>query len=109
LGVRRETIHRVLRGVRDHFRGMSFSHVQPERSKPKIVRVKKVRSTNSYNLDGFEAQREKQKRPIKCNETGQTWDSIQSAADHFEVRNESIHRVLRGVRKSFRNLTFSYI
>ena len=108
-GVKPERINRILRGVRDHFKGMSFSYVNPERSKPKKVRQKKIRSTESYNLDGFSAQREKAKRPIKCIETGQEWSSIQEAADHFGVRNESIHRVLRGIRKHFRELTFSYI
>ncbi len=108
-GVKNETIHRVLRGVRDHFHGMSFSYVNPERSKPRKVRTKKIRPLESYNLSGFSAQREKSKRPIKCNETGQTWNSIQAAADHFGVKNEAIHRVIRGVRKHFKKLTFSYI
>jgi hypothetical protein len=48
-------------------------------------------------------------KPIKCNETGQEWKSIKSCADSFGVKNEAIHRVLRGVRKSFRKMTFSYL
>lgn len=108
-GVRNETIHRVLRGVRDHFRKMSFSYVNPERSKPRKIRQKKVRSIDTYDLSGLSIQREKNKKPIKCNETGQTWNSIQDAADHFGVKNEAIHRVLRGARNHFRNLTFSYL
>lgn len=108
-GVRSETIHRVLRGVRDYFHDMSFSYINPERSKPRKKREKKIRSLDSYDLSGLYNRIEKQKRSIKCNETGQTWNSIQSAADFFNVKNESIHRVIRGVRKSFRGLTFSYI
>lgn len=108
-GVKTEFIHRVLRGVRDSFRGMSFSYVNPEKSKPKKIRVKKIRSLDSYNLDGFSSQREKSKRPIKCNETGQCWNSIQGAADYFGVKNETIHRVVRGARNHFKGLTFSYI
>ena len=107
--VKNETIHRVLRGVRDHFHGMSFSYVNPERSKPKKIRVRKVRSLGSYDLTGLYKRIEKQKRPIKCNETGQTWGSIQEAADFFGAKNEAIHRVLRGVRNHYKNFTFSYI
>ena len=107
--VKTESIHRVLRGVRDHFHGMSFSYINPERSKPRKMREKKIRSIDSYDLTGFTKQREKSKRPIKCNETGQTWDSIRAASIDFKVKHEDIHRVLRCVRKSLRNLTFSYI
>lgn len=108
-GVKPESIHRVLRGVRDHFKNMSFSYVNPEKSKPKKIRKKRVRSLDSYNLTGLFKQVEAQKRSIKCNETGEIWNSIQEAAKHFEVKNETIHRVLRGNRKSFRNFTFSYL
>lgn len=107
--VKNETIHRVLRGVRDHFHGMSFSYVNPEKSKPKKIRVRKVRSLGSYDLTGLYKRIEKQKRPIKCNETGQTWGSIQEAADFFGAKNEAIHRVLRGERNHYKKLTFSYI
>ncbi len=106
-GVKDEMIHRVLRGVRDHFRNMSFSYINPEKSKPRKIRVKKIRSPDSYNLDGLSAQREKSKRPIKCNETGQIWDSVKTAAAHFGVKHETIHRVLRGKRPHFKKLTFS--
>jgi group I intron endonuclease len=108
-GVKNEAIHRVLRGVRDHFHGMSFSYVNPERSKPRKIRKRKIRSLESYDLSGLHKRIENQKRPIRCNETGQTWVSIQEAADFFGVKNETIHRVLRGIRKHFKKLTFSYI
>lgn len=49
------------------------------------------------------------KRPIVANETGQTWPSIKEAAASFNVKPEAIHRVLRGQRKRFRKLTFSYL
>jgi group I intron endonuclease len=48
-------------------------------------------------------------KPIKCNETGQEWKSIKACADSFGVKLEAIHRVLRGVRGSFRKMTFSYL
>lgn len=52
---------------------------------------------------------ESNKRPIIANETGQTWPSIKEAAASFNVKPEAIHRVLRGQRKRFRKLTFSYL
>lgn len=108
LGFNKKFISRVLRGNRKSYKGLTFSYAT-NAGKPVAFKKKKVRPLDSYNLDGFTAQREKRKRPIKCNETGQYWGSIQEAADQFGVKNETIHRVLRGVRKHFRKLTFSYI
>lgn len=108
-GVKKEFIHRVLRGKRDHFKGMSFSYCDPDKSKPVKKRIKKVRKLETYVLTGLSDEREKSKRPIRCNETGQEWKSIQEAADSFGTKNESIHRVLRGVRKTFKKMTLSYL
>ncbi|NJO48093.1 MAG: GIY-YIG nuclease family protein [Leptolyngbyaceae cyanobacterium RM2_2_4] len=52
---------------------------------------------------------ESRKRKIICNETGQIWPSIKECADFFKVKPEAVHRHLRGIRKRFRKLTFSYL
>ena len=86
----------------------------------KLIKNLNTLTPNGYNLtnggdcakmsrETVLANAEKHKKPIKCNETGREWNSIQEAAVFFGTKNESIHRVLRGVRKHFKNLTFSYI
>lgn len=52
---------------------------------------------------------ESRKIPVVCNETGQIWPSIKETAESFGAKPEAIHRVLRGKRKRFRKLTFSYL
>ena len=51
---------------------------------------------------------EKCKKSIICNETGQIWPSIKECAESFGAKSEQVHRMLRGNRKHFRKLTFSY-
>lgn len=49
-------------------------------------------------------------KPIKCNETGQTWDSVKECAEFFGVKPKQISRVLKGQRKRLKwEYTFSYI
>lgn len=107
-GVKPKFISRVLRGERKHFRGASFSYVD-NNGKPVTPKIKRIREKSSYNLKGLFNKIESRKRSIICNETGQTWNSIREAADSFGAKNEAIHRVLRGKRKRFRRLTFSYL
>ena len=49
-------------------------------------------------------------KPIKCNETGQIWNSVKECAEFFEVKPKQISRVLKGQRKHLRwKYSFSYL
>jgi group I intron endonuclease len=49
-------------------------------------------------------------KPIKCNETGQVWNSVKECAEFFGVKPKQISRVLKGQRKHLRwKYSFSYL
>jgi group I intron endonuclease len=49
-------------------------------------------------------------KPIICNETGQTWNSVKECAEFFEVKSKQISRVLKGQRKHLKwKYSFSYL
>lgn len=49
-------------------------------------------------------------KSIKCNETGQIWNSIMECANFFDVKPKQISRVLKGQRKRLKwEYTFSYL
>ena len=52
---------------------------------------------------------EHRKAPIKCNETGICYESVASASKLIPCDRRGIFRVLKGEKKSIKNLTFSYI
>jgi group I intron endonuclease len=53
---------------------------------------------------------EKVKKPVKCNETGQVWNSVKECAEFFSVQSKQISRVLKGQRKRLKwQFTFSYL
>lgn len=50
------------------------------------------------------------KKPIKCNETGQIWNSVLECAEFFKVKPKQISRVLKGERKRLKwQYTFDYL
>lgn len=85
----------------------------------KYIKENNTLYPNGYNLttggnqsrlsqESIDKRVKKCKKSIICNETGKIYPSIKEAAESFGAKAEAIHRVLRGKRKSFRNLTFSY-
>lgn len=49
-------------------------------------------------------------KPIKCNETGQIWNSVKECAEFFGIKPKQISRVLKGQRKHLRwKYSFSYL
>ena len=62
-----------------------------------------------FNKESIESRAQKHKKPIRCNETGQIWESTKECAAYFGVKSQSIYRILRGIRDTFRGLSFSYI
>lgn len=62
----------------------------------------------TFSKESVEKRVKKLKKSVICNETGQVWASIKECAEYFGAKPEAVHRVLRGVRKHFRNFTFSY-
>lgn len=76
---------------------------------------------NGYNLTkgGHEPVRslevtnriaKKHWKPVKCLETGQTWESVRSCAEFFGVKPKQVSRILRGERKRLkRAFTLAYL
>jgi len=58
--------------------------------------------------DSVEKRAKKHRKPVICHETGIIYPSLKDAAKAFGTYKESIHRVLRGRRLTFRGFTFSY-
>lgn len=48
-------------------------------------------------------------KPIICNETGEKFESISAAAEHYKIKPIQISRVCRGERYSVHGLSFSFI
>jgi len=78
-----------------------------EETKQKIAKAN-VGLKRPWMLEHAHKMTEQRKRQIVCNETGQVWNSIKECAKSFGAKPEAVHRVLRGKRKHFRKLTFSY-
>ena len=52
---------------------------------------------------------DKIKKPVICNETGIIYPSVKEAGAAFGVVDKAIRRVLKGERKHYKGLTFSYL
>lgn len=53
---------------------------------------------------------EKNKRKMfKCNETNEVFYSLRDCENKLNIPHRNIGKVLKGTRKSTRNLTFSYL
>ena len=49
------------------------------------------------------------KRPIKCNETNECFESVVQASKELHCDKRGIFRVLNGEKEKIKNMTFSYI
>jgi len=85
----------------------------------KYIKENNTLCPNGYNLtsggnaavicgESIKKRAEKFKKTIICNETGRVYPSTVDAAKEFAVLPKFISRVLRGKRKHFRGLSFSY-
>jgi len=107
-----ECIHRVLRGIRKHFRNLSFSYFNSnsikfsKEAKTKISKATKNRSKMVYKKL-TEEQINRMKTPIICNETGIKYDSLTQAAKQLNLSISKISLVLKGKRKHHKGFTFS--
>jgi group I intron endonuclease len=78
-------------------------------SKEKIAASKRGKPRPDM-LKHMDKIHEKCKKPIKCNETGQVWESVKDCAKSFDVKPKQICRVLKGQRKRLKwQFTFSYL
>jgi group I intron endonuclease len=80
-----------------------------EASKEKIAASKRGKPRPDM-LKHMDKIHEKCKKKIKCNETGQVWESVKDCAESFGVKPKQICRVLKGQRKRLKwQFTFSYL
>jgi hypothetical protein len=75
--------------VRDAVSLQNKNRVWTEEGKAKLAAASRRRAVSVY-----------------CPELDKTWDTISDASSEFGTRHESIRRVVRGERKTFRGLTF---
>ena len=64
---------------------------------------------SSITKESIVKRSEKHKIPIICNQTGQIFASIKEAGEFYGTKAKFIHRVLRGHRKHWRKMSFSYL
>lgn len=70
-----------------------------------------TRQKQSKALKGKSRSQEsinKAKKPVICIETGVIYPSVKEAGEAFGVVDKAIRRVLKGERKKYKGLTFSY-
>lgn len=79
-------------------------HTEESKMKIRIARKKQIITLESKIRRSFSAIN---KKTIICNETGQEFASISDTAKFFNTDRESISRIIRGKRKTFKNMTFS--
>lgn len=96
LGLTKSKILDQLNGKSKHTKGYTFSLYEDGKIINVIPRIK----TTEHSV---------KKKAILCHQNGNVYSSIAEAAKEFDVDRESICRVLRGTRKSFRGMTFSYM
>lgn len=88
--------------------GGTHARHTPE-SKEKIAASKRGKPRPDM-LKHMDKIHEKCKKKIKCNETGQVWESVMECAKFFNVKSKQISRVLKGQRKRLKwHFTFSYL
>jgi NUMOD1 domain len=97
LGFSPKRINSVLKGTKKSYNGYVFRYANEELN----VLPNKIRKEKEF------FKKHTTSKPIKCNETGETFISITDAANKIGVSDSFIRRHLSGKVKHVRNLTFT--
>lgn len=94
LGVATTNISSILLGRRPHVKGYSFSDYD---------------SSNPQQHEPQPMQPNRNRKPVICNETGITYNSLSEAERLTGFARKSIEYVAKGKKKSVKGYTFSYL
>lgn len=97
LGLNKKSIHRVLRGERRQYHGLTFEYV----SKHKPLSVE--------NAEWKKSKKPRKNAPFICHQNGKIYNKLTEACLDLDLSVSKLSLVLNGKRKSHKKLTFSYL
>lgn len=88
---------------------MSKSSLGKPKTDEHRLNISKAKTGKKLSLDHKESIKKTLQKPIKCDQTGQLFESASAAAKELKIGKSTIIKILKKRKPSFKGLSFSYV